>query len=407
MSVLHRHTDRATADPGRPPGRRGAWRLRHPRAAAVATLVLTLALGVLATAVGAGLGPRHLATTGLSPETVAGLALLAAGLVLLGRAAVLAWRALHRWWRLLLLPAAVAVLVLGSATALAVMYAVAPRPALGSGTPADEGLEHRDVTFTTGDGVELSGWLVPSRNGAAVVLRHGAGSTRTSTLRQAAVLAGHGYGVLMADARGHGRSGGDGMDLGWYGDLDTTAAVTFLARQDGVVPSRIGVVGLSMGGEEAIGAAGVDPRIRAVVAEGATGRTAADNDALRPEDWASTLERGLDAYTYGLTDLLTGASAPASLRESVASSEGTAFLLVTAGTVEQERARRGEHARRRARARRGVDGPRRRPHPGTRDRARRLGGPGRRLPRRAPAAAGTRDAVKRTQAGLVRVLASK
>jgi pimeloyl-ACP methyl ester carboxylesterase len=298
--------------------------------------VTILLLGVLATAVGAGLGPRHLATTGLSLGTVAGLALLVAGLVLLGRAAVLAWRALRRWWRLVLLPGAVAVFVLVAATALGVAYAVAPRPALGSGTPADEGLEFRDVTFTTSDGVRLSAWLVPSRNGAAVVLRHGAGSTRTATLRQAAVLADHGFGVLMPDARGHGRSGGEGMDLGWYGDLDTTAAVTFLARQDGVVPSRIGVVGLSMGGEEGIGAAGADPRIGAVVAEGATGRTAADNDDLSPEDWASPLERALDTYVYGVTDLLTDASAPASLRESVAAADDTAFLLVAAGTIERE-----------------------------------------------------------------------
>ena len=253
-------------------------------------------LGTAATAVGAGIGIRHLAKTGLSLGTVVGLTLLVAGLVLLGLAATLAWRHLHRWWRWMLVPATVMVLVVVSSTALAVMYAVAPRPALGSGTPADEGLRYRDVTFSTSDGVELSAWWLPSRNGAAVVLKHGAGSTRTATLPQAAVLAGHGYGVLMVDARGHGRSEGRGMDIGWYGDLDTTAAVTFLARQDGVVPSRIGVVGLSMGGEEAIGAAGDEPRIRAVVAEGATGRTAADNEDIRPHDYASTLERGLDRY---------------------------------------------------------------------------------------------------------------
>lgn len=140
----------------------------------------------------------------------------------------------------------------------------------------------------------------------------------------------------MTDARGHGRSGGDGMDLGWYGDQDTTAAVTFLTHQGGVVPTKIAVVGLSMGGEEALGAAGVDPRIKAVVAEGASGRTAVDNEALRPEDYASTLERGLDWFTYGLTDLLTEASPPPSLRSSVGSAGDTGFLLVPAGTVQKE-----------------------------------------------------------------------
>jgi hypothetical protein len=90
-----------------------------------------------------------------------------------------------------------------------------------------------------------------------------------------------------------------------------------------------------MGGEEAIGAAGVDPRIRAVVAEGATGRTAADNEDIRAEGHATTLEQGLDRLTYGLTDLLTRASPPASLRSSVVSSDAD-FLLIAAGTAERE-----------------------------------------------------------------------
>ncbi len=289
-----------------------------------------------AAAAGAGIGIRHLQKTGLTLPTVTGLTLLAIGLVLLGYAAVVAWKTLHGWWRLGLVPVAVVVLVMVASAAVAVMYAVVPPTALGPGTPADEGLDYRNVTFSTSDGVELSGWFVPSRNGAAVVLKHGAGSTRTATIRHAGVLARHGYGVLMVDARGHGRSGGAGMDIGWFGDQDTAASVTFLARQDGVDAAKIGVVGLSMGGEEAIGAAGVDPRIRAVVAEGATGRTAADNDDVRPEDYASTLERGVDWFMYGLTDLLTEASPPASLRSSVAASADTEFLLVAAGTVEAE-----------------------------------------------------------------------
>src|SRR5690606_29218420 len=92
----------------------------------------------------------------------------------------------------------------------------------------------------------------------------------------AAVLAGAGYGVLMIDARGHGDSGGRAMDFGWHGDADIVAATAFLAGRPEVDPDRIGAVGMSMGGEQAIGASGGDPRIRAVVAEGATARTAAD-----------------------------------------------------------------------------------------------------------------------------------
>ena len=268
MKLVHRHRDgSAPPQPRRPVGT-ASRRAQHPGVVAVVALLL----GMVATAAGAGIGIRHLQKTGPTLETVLGLSLLAVGLLLLGYATTAAWTALHRWWRLVLIPAAVVVLELVLAATVAVMYAVVPPTALGAATPADVGVPgYRDVTFRTSDGVRLSAWYLPSRNGAAVVLEHGAGSTRTSTLPQAGVLARHGYGVLMVDARGHGRSGGAGMDLGWYGDLDTTAAVTELSRLPGVAPSRIGVVGLSMGGEQAIGAAAADPGIRAVVAEGATG----------------------------------------------------------------------------------------------------------------------------------------
>jgi dienelactone hydrolase len=126
------------------------------------------------------------------------------------------------------------------------------------------------------------------------------------------------------------------MDLGWYGDQDIVAAVDFLTEQPDVEPGRIGVLGLSMGGEEAIGAAAADPRIRAVVAEGATARTAADKERWLPGGVSGALQRALDRYTFGVTDLLTPASSPNPLGESVAASDAD-FLLVTAGQVPDEK----------------------------------------------------------------------
>ena len=157
----------------------------------------------------------------------------------------------------------------------------------------------------------LSGWYVPSRNGAAVVLLHGAGSTRSAVLAHAVVLADHGFGVLLYDARGHGRSQGRAMDFGWYGDLDVAAAVDFVAGRSGVQPGKIAAVGLSMGGEEALGAAACDPRIRAVVAEGATTRVAGDkawlSDVHGVRGW---VQEQLDRAMYATADVLTAASPP-------------------------------------------------------------------------------------------------
>jgi len=291
------------------------------------------AAGIVAVPVGIGLGLPYLREVGLAPVTVAGLALLAAGLVLLGFAAVRAVRALPRGRAVvtlvgLALAVAVASLTLGQA----VVAVQVPRAQLGSATPADRGLAHRDVWFRTADGVRLSGWYVASRNGAAVALLHGAHSTRSAVLDQAVVLAGRGFGVLLFDARGHGRSAGRGMEFGWYGDEDVAGAVSFLVSQPDVRGGRVGVVGMSMGGEEAIGAAAADPRIRAVVAEGATNRVAADK-AWLSEAYGrrGDVQRGLEWLTYGATDLLTRAGPPISLRRAVAAAAPRPFLLIAAG----------------------------------------------------------------------------
>ena len=310
----------------------GPRRSRRPGLGAA----LAVVVGVVATGFGAGLGVRHVQKEGLSLVAVTGLLTLVAGLCLLTFGTIICGRLVRAWRRLWLLPGVVLGAVVIWSTALAVMYAVVPSTPLGSQTPAARGLTYRTVTLTTTDGVRLSAWWLPSSNRAAVVLLHGSGDNRAGTLGQAAVLARHGYGVLMLDARGHGDSGGRGMDLGWYGDADVHAAVGYLQRVRSVDPTRIAVVGLSMGGEEAIGAAGTDPRVRAVVAEGATGRTAADKRRWLPGGISGAVQRQIDRLTYGLTELLTPAPEPSTLHDAVVTSATTPFLLVTAGQLPDE-----------------------------------------------------------------------
>jgi pimeloyl-ACP methyl ester carboxylesterase len=305
------------------------------------TGVPALVAGLLVLAVGVGLGPRHLAVEGLGPTAVLGLLLVVCGVAAVLWGSVRVLRATRRRWWVLTVPLVLVATYLSLWTlGQAVAAAFPPRPDLGSRTPADLAMAYEDVTLTSGDGVRLSGWYVESRNRAAVALLHGAGSTRTSVLDHAAVLAGHGYGVLLLDARGHGESEGRGMDLGWYGESDAAAAVDFLTRRPDVSPGRIGLVGLSMGGEEAIGAAGVDGRVAAVVAEGATHRTAADRGYLAAYGVRGELQQGVDRVTTALVGLLSPAPRPASLRQSVATATGrpepTAFLLLAAGEVPDE-----------------------------------------------------------------------
>ena len=212
-----------------------------------------------------------------------------------------------------------------------------PRPLLGA-TPSSVGLASSPVRLTTDDGVHLAAWYVPSTNRAAVVVLHGAGATRSNILAQAAALARGGFGVLMVDARGHGASGGRAMDFGWQGDLDVAAATDYLAQRADVDTNRIGVVGISMGGEEAIGASGANRAIRAVVAEGATARVAGDNAWLSDQYGA---RGGLTEQLHHARDLVTGALTsapqPQTLRSAAAASAGTKYMLITAGHDVDER----------------------------------------------------------------------
>jgi uncharacterized protein len=329
------------------------WQLTRVGIAGVVTLMLLtsirrwsdprlagvrLAYGLLALAIGVGVGLPHAVKVGFAPSAIAGLFCLVGGLALVGASAFELVRSARRWHRLFIVPA---LLFATYATVWSLGQAVAatnvPRTSVESTTPADLGLEYRDVEFRTSDGVRLSGWYIPSDNRAAVVMMHGAGSTRSSVLDHAAVLARHGYGVLLFDARGHGRSDGRAMDFGWFGDADVAGAVSFVQTQPDVDKARIAAVGMSMGGEEAIGAAASDGRIRAVVAEGATNRMSADRAWLSDEyGWRGVIQEGVEWLLYRTSDVLTSAEPPLSLRDAVSAISPRPVLLIAAGNVAEE-----------------------------------------------------------------------
>jgi dienelactone hydrolase len=140
----------------------------------------------------------------------------------------------------------------------------------------------------------------------------------------------------MVDARGHGDSAGRAMDFGWHGDADIAAATDYLAARSDVDRGRLGVVGMSMGGEEALGASGTNQLIRAVVAEGATARNAGDEAWLSEEYGArGFLQEQLERVQDVVTDVLTSASVPTTIRDAVEVSDAR-YLLITAGNEPDE-----------------------------------------------------------------------
>jgi pimeloyl-ACP methyl ester carboxylesterase len=306
------------------------------RAGRIGQGATALLLGIAGTAGGGGVASVHLAKAGLDAAATLAAVVLLTGLFLLVWGAAALVRAMPGWWRLLAIPAAWVLLelVLFPLT-IAVGATNEPPGTLGSATPAKYGLTYRNVTFRTADGVRLSAWYIPARDGAAVVVLPGSGSARTAVLPQAAVLARHGYGALLLDPRGHGLSGGHAMDFGWWGGRDTAAAVSFLARQPGVRTGKIAVLGESMGGEQALAAMRSDPRIRAVVAEGATGQQLADH-GWRPHDITGILQRGMEWVQYTAAGLLSGAPRPVSIPDALRAAAPRPALIIAAGAVTGE-----------------------------------------------------------------------
>ena len=249
-----------------------AW--GHGRVRAGWRGLLAIAVGVFGIGIGVIEAGYYTVAAGPSGDDFTGLLAVPAGLLLVGLGVAALWRSRkrsgslrRRLARRVLLGAAG---VLGAYFVVQpVLFAYAVTHVQRAVVPADElGVPHEDVTFTTSDGLRLRGWYIPSRNGAAIVDFPG----RLGTQEHARMLARHGYGVLLFDRRGEGRSEGSGNLLGWGGDKDIIAAVDWLKQRPDVDPRRIGGIGLSVGGELMLEAAAKDPDLRAIVSDGAGAR---------------------------------------------------------------------------------------------------------------------------------------
>ena len=140
--------------------------------------------------------------------------------------------------------------------------------------PGDVGIEGaQDITYLSHDGLTLRAWYLPPRNSAVVVLLPGAGGARDGMLREGAILARHGYGLLMTELRSCGHPEGQST-LGYREAADLAEAVSWVQTRPHV--THIGVLGYSLGGVTAILGAAQDERVEAVVAEGGFYDLAAD-----------------------------------------------------------------------------------------------------------------------------------
>ena len=286
----------------------------------------------------------HIAASEVSGSDVTGVLAAAAGVVLIAMSVVLPF--VHRGERnlsagrrwairagVVVATAAVGMFVVLS-LAVAIGQTHLYRTTIGA-PPSDS---YETVTFESTDGLDLAGWYAPSRNGAAVVVVASAGGDRTRTTEHAELLAAHGYGVLLYDARGTGESQGSPNGYGWAWDRDVEGAIAFLQDQPDVDPDRIGGLGLSTGADVLIEVAATNRDLRAVVSDGATGRSIDD----LPD--GATWELPALWTTFTAVRVLSGTEPGPPLAELAADVSPTPLLLIAAGSIPSEREMNARYA---------------------------------------------------------------
>jgi hypothetical protein len=191
---------------------------------------------------------------------------------------------------------------------------------------------YRDVSFEASDGLDISGWYRPSENGAGVLLVHGGSSDRKGSVAHAEMLARHGYGVLLYDARGRGESDGSENNYGWDWAKDIDGALAFLRGRDDVDPDRIGALGLSTGADVLIEVAANRRDVAALVTDGAAAGSFEDGQRLA----STSLETAVGWTMFTTIRVLSGDPPGPPLEDMIARVRAPTLLISAGEEVERD-----------------------------------------------------------------------
>lgn len=140
--------------------------------------------------------------------------------------------------------------------------------------PLDDG---QNVEFPTDDGLQLGGTYLAStkqHGKGVIVFCHELNGDRWSCTPYVEDLRRRGFDIFTFDFRNHGTSGrnADYEPLPWvttFDLADVRAAIDYLSSRPHADPGEIGLFGISKGGTVAICATAYDPRVRALIVDGA------------------------------------------------------------------------------------------------------------------------------------------
>jgi len=151
---------------------------------------------------------------------------------------------MNKWLIRIVVGLAVAVVVI-----IPVTWMVAselPDPANRYIEASAPGLQASNVTFVSGSGALIHGWLSRGEPGQGVVLLlHGLRGDRRDMLSRAQFLRARGYSVLLFDFQAHGESRGQRVTFGDLEAQDVTAALQYLRHK--MPDEKVGIVGVSLG----------------------------------------------------------------------------------------------------------------------------------------------------------------
>jgi dipeptidyl aminopeptidase/acylaminoacyl peptidase len=141
-------------------------------------------------------------------------------------------------------------------------------------TPAKYGFDFQKIRIPTKNNKNLYGWWVPtenpnSENKPTIILIHGWSRNVDRVMSFIKKLHPAGYNLLAFDSRCHGKSDDDKFSSMVKFMEDICAAIDYSEKLQNVDTSRVGVLGLSIGGAASIYAASLDNRIKSVVTGGA------------------------------------------------------------------------------------------------------------------------------------------
>jgi ABC-2 type transport system ATP-binding protein len=131
----------------------------------------------------------------------------------------------------------------------------------------------KSITTAPGVSIDTSLYLPSKTPAPAILIAHGFGGSKDSVASDAQYFASKGYVVLTWTARGFGKSTGQiAMNAVDAEVRDTSALISYLAKsryvtQDKSDDPRVGIMGSSYGGANALMSASADQRIDAVIAD--------------------------------------------------------------------------------------------------------------------------------------------